>query len=339
MFGLTSSIRTKLYARPTTLLAVGLAVGWSLHSRALRVAVQSTNRWPFESSQELQPAVYSDTAVIVCRPWRPRPIGEITRQIANFQELEAEYRSSREYLNCFQRSEARRLLERDLTNRNRLFQIKLAWNTFLSLPSRANARKVRRISSHRFSEQDHAAVSDTQKVGDRLLASSQGQHWRNAIERGVWGNFNIVVGLLAVTFLVITKWAVAGASFGQPTHSTPACVNSPAVGTSRASPRRTNSVNWRKHNGMIGKIRSSAKCESRTCNCSRWHPNSATAQNSGADRQQPEQLRRPESPPQFENRDEQGSFGDDERGQQSAGHASDLATSGRDPTRRRWPAR
>jgi methyl-accepting chemotaxis protein WspA len=221
MFGLTSSIRAKLYALiPATLFAVGLAVALGLYVQGRygiggpiyeQLAIQK------EFLAELQPAVMLLTQpVIVLQAIETETNHEvINRQIAHLQEFESEYRASREkYLKILPEGETRRLLERDLHKpADELFQIaRLEYLPLLNQPGERPKTAQDNISQI-LRTKIMPRYRDVRVVGDRLLALTRDQvntDKRNAAERAqTWGNINLAVGILAVTFLVITKWAVA----------------------------------------------------------------------------------------------------------------------------------
>ncbi len=107
--------------------------------------------------------------------------------------------------------EARRLLDRDLHRPvEELFQI--ARSEYIPLLTQGQAGD-RQKASQVLREKIMPRYQEVRRVGDRLFTitrSTVGTDKRTAIDRAeFWGNFNIVVSLLAVTFLVLTKWAVA----------------------------------------------------------------------------------------------------------------------------------
>ena len=216
-----TSIRTKLYALvPITLLAVGLAVGLGLYVQSRygiggplyeQLAIQK------EFFADIQPATLVLTQPVIALQTIETESNrdEIVRQIAHVQELEADYRGTRDkYLKSLPEGEAHRLLERDAYKpADELFQTaRLEYFPLISQPgerTKATQEKISQILRDKIMPR----YQEVRRVGERLLTLTRDTvhtEKQNAIERAqFWGTVNLVVGILAVTFLVLTKWAVA----------------------------------------------------------------------------------------------------------------------------------
>jgi methyl-accepting chemotaxis protein WspA len=266
MFGIAPSIRTKLYALvPATLLTVGVALGLSVYVQA-RYAVGG----PVVKRLGLQKDFLSDVTpsiLVLTQPVitlqeleRETDQAEIDRLVAKFRTQENTYRETRQnWLTQLPDGEAKKLLEGDLHDRaEEVFRI--ANREFLPIVHGVakgdKAAAMKRIM---------VAFNVQREVGARVtkLAAEQVQKERDDAAEQVqfWTRLNLIVTLLAVGFLVTLKWLTAR-SISQSTDLLNARVRELASGASDLTARipvhgedelgqLAQSIN-----GMIGKIQS-----------------------------------------------------------------------------------
>jgi methyl-accepting chemotaxis protein WspA len=212
--GRTTSIRTKLYSLvPATLLAVGIAVGLGLYVQS-RYGIGGVIYEQLGVQKEflsvVDPAVIRLTQPVITLQNMETETNrdELTRQIAELQEYESEYRATRDkFLKSLPDGEARRLLERDLQRpAEELFQIaRSEYIPLLQQGQAADRQKASQILRTRIMPR----YQEVRKIGERLVRLTRDtveSEKRAAIDSArVWSNVNIVVSLLAVAFLVATK--------------------------------------------------------------------------------------------------------------------------------------
>lgn len=214
----TTSIRTKLYSLiPATLLAVGIAVGLGLYvgSRyGIGGAVYEQLGVQKEFLMVVDPAVLQLTQPIITLQTMEteKDRDELRRQVSELQNYESDYRATREkFLKSLPDGEARRLLERDLHRpAEELFQTARSEYIPLLLQGQAADRqKASQVLRDRIMPRYH----DIRRIGERLVTLT-----RDAVETEkhsainsarFWSNINIAVSLLAVGLLVAAKWMVA----------------------------------------------------------------------------------------------------------------------------------
>src|SRR5262245_46658694 len=214
----TTSIRTKLYSLvPATLLAVGVAVGLGLYVQSRygiggpvyeQLAIQK------EFLSAVEPAVLQLTQPVISLQAMETEANrdELGRQLAAYQNQESEYRATREkFLKTLPDGEARRLLERDLHRpAEELFQI--ARSEYIPLLQQGQAAD-RQKASQVLRERVMPRYQEVRRVGERLLTVTRDTvetEKRAAVDAArFWSNINIAISLLAVALLVVTKWLVA----------------------------------------------------------------------------------------------------------------------------------
>jgi methyl-accepting chemotaxis protein WspA len=213
-----TSIKTRLYSLiPATVLAVGIALGLGLYVQNRygiggpvynQVGVQK------ELLSDVEPAVLLLTLPVITLQEAETDQNReaVLRQLSRLQEQEAQYRAAREkYLNALPDGEARRIIDRDnhrlaeeilQTARLDYFPLLLSGQA----PERAKASQMLRDKiMPRFQEQ--------RQVVERLAAITRdvvNAERQEATDRArFWGNVNLVVSLLAVAVLAWMMWAVA----------------------------------------------------------------------------------------------------------------------------------
>jgi methyl-accepting chemotaxis protein WspA len=218
--GRLSSIRTKLYTLvPATLVAVGLAVGLGIYVQSRygiggviyeQMAVQK------EFLSEVQPAVLVPTMgyIAILELETERDPVVIARTVQQYRAGEANFRAAREKrLRQLPEGETRRLLERDLAApADAMFA--LANTQYIPLVERAGRKEpADQVEITRLLREITRHFHDVKKVTDRLESLTQDMvdaEKRAAVESArFWSNVNITVSLLAVGLLVLTKYLVA----------------------------------------------------------------------------------------------------------------------------------
>jgi methyl-accepting chemotaxis protein WspA len=213
-----TSIRTKLYSLvPATLVAMGIAVGLGLYVQARygiggpvdqQLAVQED----FLSAVEPATLLLTQPVITLQSLETESNRDEVSRQIATFHTLEADYRAARDkFLRTLPDGEARRLVDRDLNRpAEELFQI--ARTEYLPLLNQ-NQPAERQKASQVLLERIMPRYVETRRVGDRLIALTHNtvdtERTAAAASARFWSNVNITVSLLAVALLVLTKFVVA----------------------------------------------------------------------------------------------------------------------------------
>ncbi len=211
------SIRTKLYSLvPATLITVGVALALGLYVQnrygiegpvVANLAVQK------EFLSDIKPAVLILTQPVITLEQLENQTDptEISRLITLFRAQEVEYTETRDrWLGVLPEGEVRRLLERDLntaamaifqTARTEIFPLCLT-----PQPEQAKLSLVLRTKiTPRYEEQRIlieriAALTSDQIATERRDAINQTRFWTT---------LNVIICVLAVAFLVITKWIVA----------------------------------------------------------------------------------------------------------------------------------
>ena len=215
-----SSIRTKLYSLvPATLVAVGIAVGLGLFVQSrygIGGAIYEQLAVQKEFLSEVEPAVFVPTLgyIAILELETEKDPVVIARKVQQYRAAEANFRVARDMrLKQLPEGEARRLLERDLVERAEAM-FALANTQYIPLVEKAGRKepadqneitRLRREITHQFQA--------VKQVTDRLLSLTQetvDSEKRTAVESArFWSNVNIAVSLLAVALLVLTKFVVA----------------------------------------------------------------------------------------------------------------------------------
>jgi methyl-accepting chemotaxis protein WspA len=215
-----TSIRTKLYSQvPATLLAMGIAVGIGLYVQsryAIGGPVDAKMAVQEDFLSELEPAVFvpAQAMLVLQELETERRPEEVARLVAQYRGFEANFASAREArLKTLPDGEARRLLDRDIGDAgNDLFGFVRA--RYLPLVERAvrkepvdqaEVSQALRETMQRFRELQRVATRELALTRDQLEAERQ----QAAANVRFWGTTNLVVSLLAVTALVFTKYLVA----------------------------------------------------------------------------------------------------------------------------------
>jgi methyl-accepting chemotaxis protein WspA len=215
MFGFsTKSIRFKLYSLvPATLLAVGIALGLGLYVQ-WKYAVGG----PVVETISAHKDLYSDTTPAVLILTKPvitlqemeaetNP-AEIARLIEQFHAEEARYRETRDrWLRDLPPGDLRTRIERDLHQpAEELFRIaNREYIPVVQGKDKGNrAEPLRRILA-RFAEQRRVGDQVSKQIGDLVKAEQQ-----DAIrDIRFWSGLNLIVTIVAVLLLVMLKWLVA----------------------------------------------------------------------------------------------------------------------------------
>lgn len=216
MFGQFNSIRAKLYSLiPATILAVGIAVGIGLYVQS-RFAIGG----PVDKEMAIQELFLSEIepAVLVPTLWyisvlemesEKRP-EMIARSMQQYRTMQANFRAARDKrVRELPDGEARRLLERDLSQKvNEL-------HTFADTRYLPLIERVARKEAADQNEITQAAQEigrrfyEVKQIGERIEALTRdelnAERAAAAAQVRFWGTTNIVVSLLAVAFLVVTK--------------------------------------------------------------------------------------------------------------------------------------
>lgn len=346
-----SSIRTKLYALvPATLLAVGVAVGIGLYVQsrfAIGGPIDAAMVIDEDFLSEVEPAVLVPTLAYIGLlevEVEKRPEA-IARSVQQYRAGEAAFRAAREKrLRDLPDGEARRLVERDLHERAEEF-FTVANTRYIPLVERVARKEAvdqNEITQallevgRRFYELKRIAERLQDLTRDHLAAQR-----KDAAEQATfWGRTNIVVSLLAVTALVLMKFFVAR-SIVRGADALNARVRELASGASDLTARvpvtsndelgelaRGINAMIAKIQGIVGKVRESSlqllSVASEIAATARSQEETVTSLNASTT-----QVAASVREISATSKDLAGTMNEVS---QSAGHAADLATTGRDNT-------
>lgn len=215
---LFNSIRSKLYSLvPATLLAVGIAVGIGLYVES-RYGIGG----PVDQKLSVQEGFFSaiDPAVLLltqpvisAQAMETEPNkDELARQFSEFQASEREYRDVRDkFLKLLPEGEARHILERELHQRAEdFFQVaRLEYYPLLVQGQPADRQKASQILRDKLMPK----YKEIRRSGDqlhrltRLTVEAERQGAMDSAS--YWSTVNVVGCVLAVALLVLTKFFVA----------------------------------------------------------------------------------------------------------------------------------